>query len=397
MRQLKTYIISLLLIPYLVSSCIDDPENISYTLNIETSYQDIGIHPDTEFQITLSNLQNNFSIRSVTQPNEIIQFDSLSSGFYNVTISQKASINGKYYNFNGSADIELFESKTETVEIFGSISNAFVIREFYYSGCLTEAGKAYSSDQYLEIYNNTDTIQYADGISIIEHESYATGINFWQDLNDTIVARMVWSIPDLNHGVPVEPGTGLVISRDAIDHQSDPNGNPICPVNLGNSDFEFYVLKDPVSDIDNPNVTNLDEDLFVYRGIDISFHVRGGSAIAIAKLPGDNFEERQQYISSHLVPKLSSNGTSTRYFAKIANEYILDAVEVTWDEDHAIYRRMPVALDAGYTYVPSGSKSGKCIRRKIEQIIDGRVIYQDTNNSTEDFLKDVEPQPYIYE
>jgi hypothetical protein len=33
----------------------------------------------------------------------------------------------------------------------------------------------------------------------------------------------------------------------------------------------------------------------------------------------------------------------------------------------------------------------------VKEIINGRVVYQDSNNSTEDFLKDVDPKPKQYE
>lgn len=167
---------------------------------------------------------------------------------------------------------------------------------------------------------------------------------------------------------------------------------------MGDADFEFYVYKFNNKDIDSPLVPNIVED---YSGNallkEVTYDVRGGSAIAIAKIPGQTDEERKAYLNQNLVPKSSATGSSKSYYPKIANRYILDAVETVQDEAHAIYKRFPSDLDAGYSYVTSGSYSGKCIRRKIKEIIDGRVVYQDTNNSTEDFLKDVDPKPKIYE
>ena len=130
---------------------------------------------------------------------------------------------------------------------------------------------------------------------------------------------------------------------------------------------------------------------------EIVYVVGGGSAIAIAKIPGNNDEERKAYIKRNLIAKPSSTGSNTTFFTKVANKYLIDAVETVKDEAHAIYKRFSPELDAGYTYVTTGSYSGKCIRRKIKEIANGRVIYQDTNNSTSDFLKDVEPKPKIYE
>ena len=141
------------------------------------------------------------------------------------------------------------------------------------------------------------------------------------------------------------------------------------------------------------DLDNMVENLFTFRGSDVVFHTRGGSAIALALIPGTH-EERQEFIDNHQVLKITS---STRYYGKVPNEYILDAVEVTWDEAHAIYKRFPLELDAGYTYVAEGSRSGLCVRRQVKEVVDGRYIYQDTNNSTEDFEKDVVPKPWINE
>ena len=211
--------------------------------------------------------------------------------------------------------------------------------------------------------------------------------------DDSIVVKMIWTIPGEGEDVPVEPGQSIVIARDGINHQDDSLGNPLCPVNLGNADFEFWVERPTPDDIDAPYVTNMLENLFTFRGTDVVFHTRGGSAIAIAMIPG-TLEEKQAFIDDNLIQKLTS---STRYYGKIPNKYVLDAVEVTWDEAHAIYKRFSIELDAGYTYVEAGARSGLCVRRKVAEVIDGRYVYQDTNNSTEDFEKDVTPNPWVNE
>ena len=393
---MKKYLIFLL---FLTGACIQEPDTHSYELQIVVDFgESVPIDDFSGAIVKLSNQTKNYAVQQTTNEQGVVRFLDIEPGFYSVTVTHSISSAGIVYYYNGLKTIDVLSSLTDTIPVSESKTNAFVIKEYYYVGCLTEAGKAYSSDQYVEIYNNTDAIQYADGFSIIEHESYATEENYWKDISDTIVARMIWTIPGTGYDVPVKAGESIILARDGIDHKDDPNGNPLCPVNLGTADFEFYVEWTTDKDIDSPTVENLDEDLFVFRGSDISFHTRGGSAIAIAKIPGSNQDERLEYINNHLISKASSSGSDGRYYGMVANEYIIDAVEVTWDESHAIYKRFPVELDAGYTYVEAGSKSGKCVRRKISKITeDGRVIYQDTNNSTEDFLKGVDPKPKVYE
>lgn len=386
-----------LIVSFLWLSCIKEPEYHSYQLEISIAFpDDIPTAGKAGAKVTLFNQLKSYSSELLSDENGKVIFTGVEPGFYSITVVHSLKIGASTYFFNGLEDLEISNSISKIIEVSGSKNNDFVIREFYYSGSLTPAGNAYYSDQYIEIYNNSSIVQYADGLSVLEHDSYGTDDNFWKYIKDSIVVKMIWTIPGTGIDVPVEPGKGIVLAMDGINHKSDPNANPLSPVDLENADFEFFVLKEPSKDIDSPGVPNMEENLFVFRGNDANFHVNGGSAIAITKLPGNNLTERMEYINKHLVPKESASGSNTSYFAKIANSLIIDAVEVVLDEAHAIYKRFPVELDAGYTYVPSGSKSAKCIRRKIKETVNGRVIYRDTNNSTEDFLKDVDPKPKIY-
>jgi len=391
MKNFLSYIV----ISLLFTSCVKKvPDFHSFSVDLKIIFsEDIPYEYRDSAKVVLANLTKNYSFTKYATSEGDVFFNGIEPGFYSATIVHSYNEGGISFSLNGLKLIDVFSSLVDTIPLIISETNAFVIKEFYYSGCLTPAGNQYTSDQYIEIFNNTSMLQYADGISIIEHESYSLDKNYWTFLKDTIVARMIWTIPGEGNDVPVLPGRSIVIARDAINHQDDSLGNPLCPVDLSHADFEFWVETVTGGDIDGPFAANMIEDLFTFRGSDICFHTRGGSAIALVKFPGDN-EDRENFIQNNLIRKST---TSTRYYGKIPNEFVIDAVEVTWDEAHAIYKRFPLELDAGYTYVAAGSRSGKCIRRKVKEIIDGRYVYQDTNNSTEDFLKDADPKPWIYE
>lgn len=388
-------ILRVLLLLFIISSCeIREPDYHSWSVDLKIVFEE---EPPLELRdsakVVLTNTIKNYSYTKYTPTSGEVSFDNIEPGYYSANVVHSYVENTIEYNSNGGKIIDIFSPVTDTIVLVTSKTNAFVIKEYYYSGCLTPAGNQYTSDQFVEIYNNSSLLQYADGISLIEHESYSLELSYWGYLKDTIVARMIWTIPGEGTDVPVPPGTSIVLARDGGNHQDPVYGNPLSPVDLSYADFEFWVESPTGGDLDSPLSTNLIEDLFTFRGSDIVFHTRGGSAIAIALLPGDE-EARKTFIENNLVRK---ELTSTRYYGKVPNEYILDAVEVTWDEAHAVYKRFPLELDAGYTYVPAGAKSGKCVRRKVKEIIDGRVVYKDTNNSTEDFLKDADPKPWIYE
>ena len=76
---------------------------------------------------------------------------------------------------------------------------------------------------------------------------------------------------------------------------------------------------------------------------------------------------------------------------------MLDGLNIVNNADRPNQRvvRLRSEVDAGIVFMakPYGAKS---IRRKVESIApDGRVILKDTNNSTDDFLRDVDPTPGI--
>lgn len=393
MKRILIYIVALLLLP--VSSCIREiAEYNSYTVDIRVRYGDeIPEEHYDSARVVLNNLIKNYSSTQYTNSGGEVIFHDVEPGFYTVTVTHSFGEGGVAYYLNGLLNLDVFSDVSDTVDVVVSKSNALVIKQYYYSGCLTPAGKQYTSDQFVEIYNNSAVVQYVDGLSIFEHASYALSDNYWAFLKDTIVGRAIWTFPGKGEDYPLLPGHSVVIARDAINHQDDSLGNPLSPVNLEHADFEFWVKTVSGDDIDGPFAVNMIEDLFTYRGNDYVFHTRGGSAIALIRIPG-NEEERKDFIKHHLIAKPD---IPTRFYGKIPNKFVLDAVEVTWDEAHAIYKRFPVELDAGYTYVPSGSRSGKCVRRKVKEVVNGRYIYQDTNNSTEDFLKDVIPKPWVNE
>jgi hypothetical protein len=394
MKQLFLFLAFL----FLMGSCLKEPDFNTYSLDLVVEFgDDFPIDKKSGITVTLSNQQNSNKMQAATDAEGKIRFSSVEPGFYSAVVSQVVNQGVITYNCNAIKNIEVFGNTADVVKLEPLVLGAFVIKEFYYSGSVTPAGKSYYSDQYIELYNNTSEVQYADGISIFEHESSGTGVNIWAAIKDSIVAEMVWTIPGNGTQYPILPGKSIVIAQDAINHRDDPKGNPLSPVNLGNADFEFYVYNTGGKDIDSPAVPNMLDEYLSNNISEVVFRVQGGSALAIAKLPGKTSEERKDYLNKNRVAKLSASGSSTTYYPKIATKYIFDAVETVQDEAHAVYKRFTSQFDAGYTYVTTGSYSSKCVRRKIKEIISGRTVYQDTNNSTNDFLKDVDPKPKVYE
>lgn len=96
---------------------------------------------------------------------------------------------------------------------------------------------------------------------------------------------------------------------------------------------------------------------------------------------------------AHRKPKPGSS-VATR-FAMVPQEFVLDGINIVSHVVNDQRKCLRPEVDAGKVGM-SAMYAGKSIRRKVESITaDGRVVFKDTNNSTEDFLSDLTPTPGI--
>lgn len=281
---------------------------------------------------------------------------------------------------NGSVYIEVMNETGETnINMNGSNPQPLVFKEIYYTGSRTPSNGTYFSDQFYEIYNNTDTVVYADGLCIgntgggAGNTPTARTWGFRPDQN-YVYLQNVWMIPGSGKEHPIQPGTSIVIAQDGIDHKTDPLGNPASPVNLGVgiAQWESYVPRADNRDLD-ADVPNL---LPVYLG-SVGFDWLApvfGPGMVIFKHPDVN--------SLPFFTEPTATAASLYMQVPIANVY--DAVDCLANSTAFNFKRIPDGLDAGFKYC-SGTYVGEGLRRKIARVENGRKILQDLNNSTIDF------------
>ena len=374
-----------------------EPSYSSYSLELHLTLSDSTQGPlqiPEGIDVQFYNTQKDYTLSYTSDTNGILRIESIEAAIYNVNIAQEIKGDKATTYINGSASLTLASHLIDSMALnVSSANNGFLIREYYYSGCETVAGKQYLNDQYVEIYNNGSDTLYADSLLLVELESYGLSTNTFKSIQkDSIVVKTIWATDGTGKDYPIAPGTGFIIAQDAMNHHSDPNGNPNSPVDMGQANFEFWSDKTPDGDIDFA-ATNMLDKLWVYKGNEFVFHVKGGSAIALVQVAG-NVDD---YILNNLITKGSATSTS-KYYCKINNNNVIDAVEVLInDKLNNNYKRFDNQLDAGMTYIAAGTRSGLCVRRQIDFFVDGRAIYKDTNNSSVDFLHDVVPQPRHYE
>lgn len=422
----------LLTLTILLASCKKDrdTEIQPVNLNLQVKYAlDSSEYsfPVQNVKVELVNLNSNVSETVNTNEEGAVTLN-ITPGTYDIkaSVTISAAEYTKATGLSTEKDIVFNASKKnlvigvgydETVDlqlVAGRISE-WVIKQVYFSGSDRIEGALYR-DQFIEIYNNSDQILYADSLYIVQvlgHQKkvnvatyhltqsfqydWNKSMNMPQNIdanNDYIYAKALLMIPGTGKQYPVEPGKSIIIAQTAINHKSPFIGNdgesvsvrnPDLTIDLSGADFEAYYApfsSRPLdSDIDNPSVPNV--DVLHAFGLDMILDNPGRDAYAIFKV--DATQDVKNWPQFNLPTVSAPSSTATKYY-QIPTSYVLDAFEVQPNEPSAqVAKKLGAQLDAGYTYVPKGSYSSQSVIRKTERTEGGRVILKDTNNSAEDF------------
>ena len=263
-----------------------------------------------------------------------------------------------------------------------------VFKEIYYAG----SAPNYFRDQFYEIYNNSDSILYLDGIyfAALYPTAATENLPVWpeSDENKYVYTDRLWKFPGSGSEYPLKPGESCVVSQFAANHQLDIY-NPNSPVDCSSSEFEFNM-----NNKNFPDQPAYDMVHVFYNGSSAMGTVPQyltsvfGGAYVIFQIP-----ENVPYdpVNDKNLQTRDLSSSSTKVYAKIPIRYVLDGVEAGHNETKVKAKRMPVVLDAGMTYVGASYNSLGVARKKIGENEDGTPILQDTNNSTDDFDRGVKP------
>jgi len=387
---------------FLFSSCEDgEEEAVRYTVNVTVQYPEgypNGSASDIEVKAT--NSQTGTAVSAKTNTDGVAQF-SLVSGIYSFSVAHETeefALNGLLENTT------IAEDKSLTITLHASsLAGGLVFKEIYYSGSPVEgsSSSSYFHDSFTEIYNNSDEVIYLDNIGFGALDpAVSNSASPWVDENGNLQDRLplygyTFYFKGSGTDHPLAPRTSIVIAMDGIDHQTDPAGNPLSPVNLANADWELYVGHiNNGRDADAPGVPNMEVLHTTSTSLVDALYSVFGPAMVIFRFP-ENIDPA--VFASDETNLSTKPGTSSQVqYLRIPKEYVIDAVECMNHDPNRRNKRVPSDLDAGYTFISAGTYSGKSIRRKVNQIIDGKVIYKDTNNSTEDFLQDQTPTPFVH-
>jgi hypothetical protein len=375
-----------------MASC--DVQDVPYTkaiiyLSLPTDALEYGYDG---YQVSLTNIATGRIKSITTDTTGEVQMD-VEEGVYNIEVSgtkivtTAEAVKTVYISGLLEKALMLGSQVEDTISITASVqSDGFVIKEIYYAGSTTPAKGSYYQDQFIEIYNNSDSVLYADGLTIVESTHVnSNAVNEYADsYPDDLIAGALYSVPGEGTEHPVQPGESLVIASLGINHQSV---NANSPVDLSEADFEWYDAG--TTDVDVPTVANMIR-AFCYSNTIWLLHVKGAHAYALFKPTGTIAD----FVTENSVSVLTTSGSSVTR-VKVSNDLILDGVDLGLAGVIGS-KSLSSSIDIGFTYC-DGSYIGKSVRRKVKEWVDGRAILQDTNNSTNDFISNATPKPWEVE
>lgn len=432
-------LVYLLALAMFFAACDDDDDAgstlvpVSYTVDVMYDTATYGGESATGVEVELLNTNTSDTYTATSDASGTATFERILPGTYNITASVEvsdtefATIFGfesdeDTITFNGSAEQITVSTDVTASEVFLKSARIgdLVIKQIYYAGSDTKEGAVFR-DQFMEIYNNSNEVIYADGLYVGQlygktnttTDSYtqSNGQYDWtqsigmtaSDANSAYVyADYVLQIPGSGAEYPIEPGASIVIAQSALNHKSplvDNDGNPLSvedpslTVDLSGADFEAYlgdfresIGEEPYRyDIQNASVTDL---LIGYWGN--SNNYSGNKDFLMDNLGRDSFiifrsDDLDDY-SDYPDPTIGAVvEDQTRYYLQIPVSVILDGVDLQhYNAASQRPKMLPSEIDASYIKCDAAYNSQSVIRN-TKTTIDGRVILEDTNNSSDDF------------
>jgi hypothetical protein len=182
-------------------------------------------------------------------------------GYYRVAAhrvlseSETTRVGGHALAFGTGSKFQLSASGTITLTVEASNRGSLVFSEIY--AVQQWLANHYQWFQYIELYNNGDTVVYLDGMILgktwhLDRDYPPYPCSTTEAMRNDSAG--VWALffhrfPGGGHDYPVDPGRTITVAQDAVDHSVVHSSFP----DLTNADFEL----EGTADADNPDVPNM--------------------------------------------------------------------------------------------------------------------------------------------
>ncbi len=404
MRFLK-FALAALVCPVLLSSCSDDEneKNIQVKFNAIPKVAgtlDVSALEGTPVLFTEVRNQNTKSFPLDANGSVVA---SLPMGVYNVAIEKSITnaqgedivISLRMENVNVNAEGQMIDGYVNSLPA-SALGKDFIFSEVFFNG-ETNSGRMMHPDQYIVLFNPTEDVLYADGVSIgvTMHLSWQNK-QLWYDSyypNQVPIGGFI-TIPGSGEEHAVQPGEKLVIAFTAINHSEVVNGEIAYDhaVDLSGADFEIYYGPD-ANDVDNPDVPNV---LITENGDSYGFFFqpRGYVSPVMFRLENGLQSTVDAFVNGHTsLSKTHVDATETTpegdidiHILAVETEKIIDGIQTSDVPQDIKTRVVPETVDRGKFLVNGCHRQELCIRKEIK--VGDKIFYQDTNNSLED-MQDV--------
>ncbi|MFD2744652.1 MULTISPECIES: DUF4876 domain-containing protein [Sphingobacterium] len=411
------------------------PENQSVSIDIMASYVNSTYSEKlelSEITIQVFDLAGKEVFKGETDVQGRVKVPNLAPGRYTIQGTKTYAVD----NFNAvsglseefdvifssaleSYDVNLNSEKSFAVELSNGTYGALVIKQIYYAGSDANKGANFR-DHFIEIFNNSETVQYADQLYFAEahgansaNTTYAyqarSGQYDWSRSfgmptnihanSDYVYARTILQLPGNGEQYPVSPGESIVIAATAVNHKQPYQGtdgvgisiqNPELTVDLSQADFEAYYApyvdrgRPIASDVDNPNVPNVIVHRRAGNATDLILSSNGQHSYIIFR--DQNMGPIASW-KSYDLPFADGRERTDGMYVQIPVTNIIDAVEIQSSSTTTTYpKKFTAQSDAGWIAVEGGARSSNSVIRKTKEIVNGRRVLMDTNNSTADFV-----------
>ena len=379
-------------------ACDRDDDLKSYNLVISFApSSELAGAQITDAKLILANVNGADTI-SVANINEPITVEKV-QGSYTATFSARLADEAQAV-VSGSTSVELYADQAAVIDLVKGLKSSLIFKTIYSTG----GAQFYVLDSYIEIVNNSDEVQYLDNLILFKGGGNLKAQSAWQEAFPDLYASgqgAVLAFPGNGHDYPLQPGEFIVVADQAQNHKLayDPEAEDADELaeqyakspDLSDADWEKYYGN---GDTDNEAVPNLKTIFQNNQYMKMwAFGVSGGAYI-LAKLPdGVSVDD---YAADENNYSVTPGTESTMQYLLISNKYVLDAVDaygqgVAAEENYPFF--LPKDDVKGIPVSPM--YTGQAIRRKVERIENGRVYYQDTNNSSADWKTEQENTPRL--
>lgn len=390
------FMLPLLAMFFCLASCSSDDDDVVLThlvtVNVKLPEEVASFSDVTSMALTVFNATT--SQESVAQVVNGTAIVTLTPGTYNFTVSAETS----HYNLNGvSAGVDVFADKTVEINLIATVGSTLVFKEVYFSG----VPDYYFQDAFYEIYNNTDEVQYLDGI-IMGVVDYGLAVGTWNKdqasvwMTDGVytngkypLTSHVQCFPGDGTQYPIAPRTSVIVASNPINHSARTlaEGDKPSPVNLENAGWQLYADNAFPADTKIEGIPNM---TLIWKNFGREMMpATEGQAIVLARLKNGQSPVDYAADPSSVV---SVPGGTTNCFV-IPADCIIDAIDIVPADASCHFKHIEAKDDAGMIWftgtdgVSNGDYSGKSLRRKVVGFTAaGKAILKDTNNSSNDFV-----------